>query len=62
MNHPVLMWCAIAAVLLLAFVFRAVGKHHVLCRHRESKPRRFFEMGSEKDIFFIPGDCDDDDC
>ena len=61
MNHPMIVWCAIAGVLLCAFLIRAVERYYNECRHRDRKPRHVFEIGKDKDIFYLPGDVDEDD-
>lgn len=60
MTLPMIVWCVIAGVLLLTFVFKAIerhsaGTHHCGVRHH------ILEIGKERDIFFLPGDPDDDD-
>lgn len=61
MNHPMIVWCAIAGALLCAFLFRAVERYNSECRHRGHNPRHIFELGKDKDIFYVPGDIDEDD-
>lgn len=61
MNHPMIVWCIIAGVLLCAFLFRAVERYCSECRHRDHKPRHILEIGRDKDIFYLPGDIDEDD-
>lgn len=61
MNHPIIAWCIIAGVLLCTFIFRAIEGYHTDFRHRDHKPRHILEIGKEKDMFYIPGDTDDDD-
>lgn len=61
MNQQIFVWCAIVAVLLFALLFRAIVKRHATCHNKRFLMRRVFEIGRERDIFFIPGDCDDDD-
>lgn len=61
MNHPMFIWCVIAGVLLCALLFRAVERYHSECRYRDRKPRHFLEIGKDKDIFYLPGDMDDED-
>lgn len=71
MNQSMIIWCVMAGVLLSAFILRSVVK---LIENRGSRnPRHthlhlhphtsthILEMGEEKDMFFIPGDCEDDD-
>ena len=58
MNYSMITWCIIAAVLLCAFIFRAVAYncaklHGGCCRH---KSKHFFELGRDTDIFYVPGD------
>ena len=64
MTQPMIAWCVIAGVLLCAFLFRAVERHlaegHGRCQ-RVRKPRHLIELGKEKDMFFIPGDGEEDD-
>lgn len=60
MNQQVVIWMAVVALMLLAFLIRellitrkAVGTH----RHR----RHVVEMGKEFDMFYCPGDKEEDD-
>lgn len=61
MNHPMIMWCIIAGVLLCAFIFRAIEQYYTKCHNGNHKSRHLFEIGKDKDIFFIPGDFDEED-
>lgn len=61
MNHPMIIWCVIAGVLLCAFLFRAVERYCTGSRHRDHKTRHIIEIGKDKDIFYLPGDVDEDD-
>lgn len=61
MDKPMIVWCAIAGVLLSALVFRAIEWYYTKCRHSGHKPRRMFEIGKERELFYIPGDIEDDD-
>lgn len=61
MTRPMIVWCVIAGVLLCAFLFRAAERYFIESRHHGHKPRHIVEIGREKDIFFIPGDIDEDD-
>lgn len=61
MNHPMIVWCVIAGVLLCAFLFRAVERYSSECRHRDHKSWHILEKGEDKDIFYVPGDIDEDD-
>ncbi len=56
-----IVWCVIMGVLLFAFVFRAIERYHVGCHPEDRKPRHLLEMGKEKEMFYVPGDLDDDD-
>lgn len=62
MNHSMIAWCVIAGVLLCAFIFRAIEWYCAGSRNRDDKPRHMFEIGKEKDIFYIPGDINEEDC
>lgn len=61
MNHPMIVWCTIAGVLLCIFLFRAVERNYNESRRRDHKPRLILEIGKEKDMFYIPGDIDEED-
>lgn len=61
MNHPMIVWCIIVGVLLCAFIFRAIERYFTECRNRDHKPRHLLEIGKEKEIFYIPGDVDEED-
>lgn len=50
-----------SGVLLCTFVIRAVEHYFTEshnCRHTQ---KHLLEIGKDKDIFYIPGDIDDDD-
>lgn len=59
MNHQSVVWCAIAALLLCAFLLRALEEY--IAGRRSGKRRHFIEWGKESDIFYIPGDAGDND-
>ena len=61
MTEPMIVWCTIAGVLLLAFLFRAVERYYTECRHTDRRPRHVIEIGKERDMFYTPGDTDADD-
>lgn len=61
MNQPIIVWCVIAGVLLFAFVFRAIERYYTECRHNNSKNIHLFEIAKEKEIFYVPGDVEDDE-
>lgn len=61
MNQPMIVWCGVAGVLLSAFIFKAIKWYYTKCRHNGHKPRRMFEIGKEIELFYIPGDIEDDD-
>ena len=61
MNHPIIVWYVIVGVLLCALLFRALERYKSECSHRDHKPRHIFEIGKDKDIFYLPGDVDEDD-
>lgn len=46
---------------MCAFVFRAIEQYHAASRHKERKAAHLLEMGKEREIFYIPGDVEDDD-
>lgn len=60
MNHPMIAWCMIAGVLLCAFIFRAIEWHFTQNRNGCHKSRHILEIGREKEIFYIPGDTDEE--
>lgn len=62
MSHPMIAWCVIVVVLLCAFIFRAIiNRHCSESSNRSHKPRHIIEIGKEKDMFFIPGDINEED-
>lgn len=62
MSQPMIVWCVIAGVLLFVFVFIAIERYFTECHHNDSdKPRHLFEVGKDKDMFFVPGDFDEYD-
>lgn len=61
MNQAMTVWFLIAGILVLVFVFQALGHRHGVNRHTHPRGRHIIELGRDRDIFFIPGDKDDDD-
>ena len=61
MNYPMIAWCAIAGVLSCAFIFRSIERYCTASRNRDCRLRHIFEIGKEKDMFYIPGDIDMED-
>lgn len=61
MSQPMIVWCIIAGVLLFAFVFRAIEKYYTECRRDHHERIHLVELGEEKEMFYIPGDIEDDD-
>mgnify|MGYP003470096139 CR=1 FL=1 len=58
MNYPMITWCIIVAVLLSAFIYRAIEYHctNYHGHHCGHKATPFIEIGREADTFYIPGD------
>lgn len=61
MNHPMITWCVIAAILLCVILIRTIRRHASGSTQGDSGPRHFLEFGNEKEMFFIPGDTDEED-
>ena len=55
MSNPVFNWVVIVSLLFLVFLFRAISKFRTKVRQENSRVR-FLEMGSEEEMFYIPGD------
>ena len=62
MSEPMIVWCVIAGVLLLVFVIRDIEKSlNGRRRHGAHGVHHLFGMGKEREMFYIPGDVDDED-
>lgn len=62
MNQAMLIWCAIAGVLLCAFLLRTLGRFYkVGSSYGRHKARHLVEFGKESEMFYVPGDADNDD-
>jgi len=61
MSYPMITWCLIAGVLLCAFLFRAIERLYDICHGCGHRPKHLLEIGKEKDMFYIPGDFDEED-
>lgn len=61
MSHPTTVWCIIAGVLLCAFLFRAIERYCFKCHRHGNRHVHIIELGKDKNIFYIPGDIDDED-
>lgn len=52
MYQPMVTWAIIVCILILAFTLRAIEKVR-----KGSKPHKhFIEMGTERELFYCPGD------
>lgn len=66
MTQPVIVWCAIAAILFFTFVIRNIAvrynRKHAGCQ-RTSDAHHVLELGNEREMMFVPGDpaINDDD-
>lgn len=58
-----IVWCTIVGVLLFTLVFRAIESYFAMRRHHAGSQHHHLviEVGKERDVFFVPGDADDDD-
>ena len=56
-----IIWSAIAGVLIGAFLLRAIGHYCAGYRHHDGKRRHIVEISKAEEIFFVPGDIDEDD-
>lgn len=61
MTQPVIVWCAIAALLLCTFIVRNIAvrynrRHASAQGQRTSHARHALELGTEREMFFVPGD------
>jgi len=61
MSQPMIVWCIIAGVLLCVFIFRSIEQSFTESRNRDRKPKHLLEIGKEKDMFYIPGDINEED-
>lgn len=65
MSEQMIIWCAIVGVLVCAFAFRSFAGNHVhvrkvAVRHHNNR-HHIIEIGKEKEMFYLPGDRNDDD-
>ncbi len=61
MTHTMIIWCIMASSLLCTIIFRTVESQSGKSAKRTRRHRlHLIEFGKEKEIFYIPGDCDDD--
>lgn len=61
MNYPLLTWCCVVGIIVLLIIVRSA---YAIGMGRRGR-RPLFEIGSEREEFFVPGDpvkaSDDDD-
>lgn len=62
MTTPILTWLLIVCAMAVFFITRAVLINMRRHRAATSHPHHIFEIGSETDELYIPGDATDDDC
>lgn len=60
MIASVIVWVAVAAILMIVFIGRIVAEHrrHAHASHHTVHKHKFIELGKERDEFFITGDSD----
>lgn len=60
MIASVIVWVAVAAILLVVLIGRIVAEHHRVqhSSHRSIHHHKFIELGKEREEFFITGDSD----
>lgn len=62
MIASVIVWVAVAAILLIVLVARIVAEHHRSLRHihaaKHHSHYKFIELGKEREEFFATGDSD----
>lgn len=56
-----IVWWSIVGVLFLVFAFNAIYKFYVKYHPSPKKVHHFFEIGKEREIFYCPGDKEDDE-
>lgn len=61
MSQPIIAWCVTAGMLLCTFMLHAILHYRSTHRNATHAPRHVIEIGREQDIFYIPGDTDDND-
>ena len=54
MNETMIIWMAVIAAVLLAFVLRGIQKFRETAH--DGKTARFLEYAKDKEIFYCPGD------
>lgn len=60
MSQTMIIWFVIAAILSAIFLVRAIIAH-AHTRHAPAVHNKFITIAKDRDIFFLPGDTDDDD-
>lgn len=60
MIASVIVWVAVAAILLVVLIGRIVAEHHRVqhSSHHSIHHHKFIELGKEREEFFITGDSD----
>jgi hypothetical protein len=56
-----IVWCVIAAVLVLVFAVRAIECCVAVRKNDKRRSKPLFEAGREREVFYVPGDFDDAD-
>ncbi len=55
MTQQLIIWFAVVIVMMMVFVTKGVRKLNTLYR-LDKRVRGYVQLGSERDIFFCPGD------
>ena len=56
MNETMITWMAVVAIVLLAFLFRAIEKFRLESHASSSSHFHCLELSNEEEEFFCPGD------
>lgn len=61
MSQTITVWCAIAGLLLCAFLIRAIEWYFIESNHKRRNKSHLLEIGKEREMLYIPGDTTEDD-
>lgn len=60
MSQTMIIWFVITGILTTIFIARAIIAH-AHTRHAPAVHNKFITIAKDRDIFFLPGDSEDDD-
>lgn len=61
MNEQMIVWLSVMVLIAAVFIVRSIKWHHRRQNVHGHRARHFIGLGTEREMFYVPGDRDDDE-